>query len=105
MRITSRNSRPTGRRPRMSIQARASSLSLALVCLLAAFLLLGRNPQRAQSAGDVDCSDFANQAAAQSYFIGHGGPGSDPAGLDADNDGVACESLPCPCSTSGEGGG
>ena len=37
---------------------------------------------------DKDCSDFAGQAAAQHYFIDHGGPRSDPSGLDADHDGV-----------------
>ncbi len=50
---------------------------------------------------DKDCSDFPNQAAAQHYLDTHG-PG-DPAGLDEDGDGVACESNPCPCA--GEGGG
>ena len=50
------------------------------------------------------CSDFATQAEAQSFFISAGGPSADPHGLDADGDGVACESLPCPCSTGGGGG-
>lgn len=53
------------------------------------------------TAADVDCSDFGTQAAAQHYFDRHG-PG-DPAGLDADGNGIACESNPCPCST-GDGG-
>ena len=44
-------------------------------------------------AVDYDCSDFANQAEAQEYLL----PG-DPYRLDGDNDGVACEDLPCPCS-------
>jgi hypothetical protein len=48
---------------------------------------------------DANCSDFSNQAQAQSYYIAHGGPRSDPEGLDADHDGIACESLPCPCSS------
>lgn len=42
---------------------------------------------------DYDCADFANQAEAQEYLL----PG-DPYRLDGDNDGIACESLPCPCS-------
>jgi hypothetical protein len=50
-------------------------------------------------ASDRDCPDFANQAAAQAYFVSLGGPASDPDRLDADGDGIACESLPCPCST------
>ena len=48
---------------------------------------------------DRDCSDFRNQAAAQDYFISRGGPSSDPDRLDGDNDGIACDSLPCPCAT------
>ena len=89
----------------MGFPARILSLTLGLACLCAGFLLLGPGLERAQSAGDVDCSDLANQAAAQSYFVSHGGPSSDPSGLDADDDGVACESLPCPCSTGTGGGG
>jgi hypothetical protein len=54
---------------------------------------------------DANCSDFANQAAAQNYFINHGGPNSDPDGLDSDGDGIACESNPCPCSNNTGGGG
>jgi hypothetical protein len=52
------------------------------------------------AAADANCSDFPNQAAAQSYYIAHGGPAQDPDRLDADHDGIACESLPCPCNTS-----
>jgi endonuclease YncB( thermonuclease family) len=52
------------------------------------------------NAADRDCGDFSNQAEAQSYFIDNGGPDRDPDRLDADNDGVACESLPCPCNES-----
>ncbi|HSS31688.1 MAG TPA: excalibur calcium-binding domain-containing protein [Solirubrobacterales bacterium] len=44
-------------------------------------------------ATDYDCSDFSNQAQAEQYLL----PG-DPYNLDADGDGIACESLPCPCS-------
>lgn len=53
-------------------------------------------------AGDLDCSDFASQAEAQENLA----PG-DPDGLDADSDGIACETNPCPCTTAtgGEGGG
>ena len=58
---------------------------------------------QASAAADVNCSDFSSQAAAQQYFDDHG-PG-DPAGLDGDGDGVACESNPCPCSQAGGGGG
>jgi hypothetical protein len=58
----------------------------------------------ASAGGDRDCGDFATQAAAQQFFISQGGPRSDPHALDADGDGLACESNPCPCSTS-QGGG
>ncbi len=38
--------------------------------------------------GDLDCADFATQAAAQAEL--NENPG-DPHGLDRDNDGIACE--------------
>ena len=59
----------------------------------------------AAGAADRDCSDFPTQAAAQQWFDAHG-PG-DPANLDADGDGIACESNPCPCVNPGgdDGGG
>lgn len=47
----------------------------------------------AAKALDYDCADFANQAEAQEYLL----PG-DPYNLDGDDDGVACETLPCPCA-------
>lgn len=40
--------------------------------------------------GDADCDDFDTQAEAQDYFESHSGTGD----LDADDDGLACESLP-----------
>lgn len=59
------------------------------------------NNQPAQSApaysggGDKDCKDFATHAEAQSYFISKGGsPTNNVDRLDADHDGIACESLP-----------
>ena len=45
---------------------------------------------------DRDCGDFANQKAAQIFYLKAGGPSSDPHNLDSDNDGVACESNPAP---------
>ncbi len=41
------------------------------------------------AARDYDCADFSYQEEAQQYLL----PG-DPHRLDADNDGVACETLP-----------
>jgi len=43
---------------------------------------------------DRDCSDFDTQPEAQAFFIAEGGPEEDPHGLDADGNGIACESLP-----------
>lgn len=57
------------------------------------------------TAKDANCTDFNNQAAAQRYFLNHGGPNRDPDGLDADGDGVACETNPCPCYYGTGGGG
>lgn len=51
----------------------------------------GRTP----SAGpDKDCLNFDTQRQARRYFESKGGPGSDPDRLDADHDGIACQSLP-----------
>jgi hypothetical protein len=54
------------------------------------------------AAFDLDCADFSNQREAQEHLY----PG-DPYRLDGDNDGIACEDLPCPCSSEpgGERGG
>jgi endonuclease YncB( thermonuclease family) len=60
---------------------------------------------QAAAVGDRDCGDFGSQAAAQNFFLDNGGPQSDPHALDADGDGVACESNPCPCNESTGGGG
>jgi hypothetical protein len=45
------------------------------------------------AARDYDCSDFPTQRAAQKWFKHHH-PRQDPSGLDADHDGIACESNP-----------
>jgi hypothetical protein len=46
------------------------------------------------SSPDRDCPDFRTHAEAQAFFLAAGGPGRDPHRLDADHDGVACETLP-----------
>ena len=46
----------------------------------------------AGAKADKDCSDFPTQAAAQKFYKKHGGPQRDPHRLDADRDGIACES-------------
>lgn len=58
----------------------------------------------ASALPDRDCGDFSSQAAAQGFYLDQGGPRTDPHGLDSDDDGVACETNPCPCSSS-QGGG
>lgn len=45
------------------------------------------------SAADKDCSDFDTWREAQRFYKRHGGPQRDPHRLDADHDGIACESL------------
>lgn len=48
-------------------------------------------PATATHSGDRDCGDFAYQEDAQAHLNAHP---SDPDGLDADDDGIACETLP-----------
>ena len=81
-----------------------NQLIRALTLIVTAFGLVTFNQAASNAGGDRDCSDFATQAAAQA-FMNASGPG-DPHGLDgSDNDGRACESLPCPCGSSSSGGG
>ena len=42
---------------------------------------------------DYNCSDFSSQSEAQRFYEEYGGAGNHIFGLDADGDGVACESL------------
>jgi Excalibur calcium-binding domain len=62
-------------------------LTAAVVAALAAFPLTGVAMAQPQPT-DRDCRDFASQAAAQSALRSHSG---DPARLDPNNNGVACE--------------
>lgn len=71
---------------------------LVLIALL--FAGLSAVTSSAVAATDMDCGDFATQAAAQTFFLA-AGPG-DPHRLDADSDGVVCESNACPCTGSGQ---
>lgn len=54
------------------------------------------------AAQDRDCDDFDTQEEAQAFFEAEGGPESDPHRLDANDDGIACETLPSGGSGSGE---
>jgi endonuclease YncB( thermonuclease family) len=77
---------------------RRVGVTLASICALVLV------PAAPASAQDRDCSDFDNRAEAQEFYE-NSGPG-DPHRLDGDdNDGRACESLPCPCPGAGGGGG
>ena len=71
------------------------------LCALLALLSLGTSGTASAQTADRDCSDFSSQAAAQDFYEQQGGPQSDPHRLDGDRDGVACESLPCPCRAPG----
>ncbi len=76
---------------------------VALCSVVLGVLLASAAPPASAAATDYDCADFANQAEAEEYLL----PG-DPYNLDGDDDGVACEDLPCPCSSTpgqGPGGG
>ena len=63
---------------------------LMAVAVVAAALTV---PAEAATAGDKDCSDFSTWRQAQNFYHRHGGPRYDPDRLDADHDGIACESL------------
>ena len=65
-----------------------------LLAGLACALIVAALPSPA-AAADRDCADFPNQGAAQAWLQAYTG---DPDRLDGDSDGVACESLPCPCA-------
>jgi Excalibur calcium-binding domain len=79
---------------------RSIGMPAVLVAIGAAVAFGGAGVASAYEA-DRDCSDFSTQAAAQMFFIEHGGSASNNFDdLDADHDGIACESNPCPCSTA-----
>jgi hypothetical protein len=74
--------------------ARPLPVLVALAALVATLLTaLAGSPA---AAADKNCSDFPSQKAAQLFYLRHGGPHRDPHGLDADDDGVACDSNPPP---------
>ncbi|PIE06682.1 MAG: hypothetical protein CSA74_11125 [Rhodobacterales bacterium] len=50
-----------------------------------------RFARSASNTIDMNCDDFASSAQAQKFFLQNGGPQHDPAGLDRDGDGLACE--------------
>lgn len=80
-----------------------STLARTLALFIASLGLTAFAQSPATAFADRDCGDFATQAGAQAFF-NNAGPG-DPHGLDADGNGIACESNPCPCVGRGSGGG
>ena len=90
--------------PRRSLHSLIAGVAIAVALAVLAPVTSTAAPSAARTA-DRDCGDFATQAAAQRFFINAGGPRNDPHRLDADGDGIACETNPCPCSTSQGGGG
>lgn len=70
-------------------------IPLGLLGPLAGALLVLCVVQTAITQVDRNCPDFATQADAQAYFEAAGGSASNNVDrLDADHDGIACESLP-----------
>jgi hypothetical protein len=66
-------------------------------------LLVAVAPAAAHRSDPKDCSDFSTHSAAQHWFLKHH-PHQDPAGLDADHDGIACEDLPSSRDISSQDG-
>ena len=83
-------------------RSRALFAAPVLALITGLLTMLGTAPAQAY---DRDCADFPTQRAAKLFFLNHGGPRSDPHLLDADGDGVACESNPCPCLYERSAGG
>lgn len=71
-----------------------------LAAVLATFVLatLGVVGIATANADDLNCDDFSTQQEAQAVLEQDR---SDPNGLDRDNDGIACETLPSGGSSSG----
>ncbi len=69
---------------------------LAAIALTAGAAPMALPAAPAMAAGDRDCGDFASQKAAQIFYLEAGGPRMDPHRLDADRDGIACETNPAP---------
>lgn len=77
----------------MSHSLRRALTPAVLSLVLTTSTLLAGSPAH---AADRDCGDFSTQREAQLFFLDAGGPGSDPHELDADGDGIACETLDGP---------
>ena len=73
-----------------------STISRIAVLFAATTAAVGLAALPANAVADRDCGDFASQRAAQIFYLQAGGPRVDPHGLDADGDGIACETNPSP---------
>lgn len=79
----------------MSIQ-RDGLWPFVVIGLIGAMLIAFSTGPEMANAGDKDCGDFKTQKKAQKFFKKHN-PRKDSHGLDADGDGIACETNRCPC--------
>ena len=75
------------------VNARRQCEGTAAVIGLGSMVMLVAAPAALAQSGDLDCADFDSQAEAQAEL---GSDPSDPNGLDAEDDGVACETYPYP---------
>jgi len=87
-----------------------SIITRTAVLLATASVAVGVAALPASAVADRDCGDFASQRAAQIFYLKAGGPRIDPHRLDAEGDGIACESNPAPyyygsSVPAGSGGG
>ena len=73
-----------------------TTITRICVLFIAASVTVGLAAVPANAVADRDCGDFASQRAAQIFYLNAGGPRVDPHRLDAEGDGVACESNPAP---------
>ncbi len=73
-----------------------STIVRTAIALVAASVAVGLASVPANAVADRDCGDFSSQRAAQIFYLNAGGPRIDPHRLDADGDGVACDSNPAP---------
>ena len=80
----------------MILHARRGVLRLGLAAAvgLALPVAVSAVSRDAAAIRDRDCADVKTQKKAQRFFIKQGGPRQDPHRLDADRDGIACESNP-----------
>lgn len=82
----------------MALLVRLLVMVVSAAVALAGLAVVGLSTP-AVAVADRDCGDFRTQQQAQTFYVQQGGPRRDPHRLDADNDGRACDSLPCPCGS------